>query len=126
MVLTLLAVVVVLTILGLLLLLRPHMNDCQHRNQTMAPTSTKRLSSTLPNRRPQLMEETLLEQRDSLRRNGIRLTAIGELDRLPARLRSLLLEIQEDSISGSPALSTPLHSSTKNGVKTCPKREFQK
>ncbi|CAM9265881.1 unnamed protein product [Ectocarpus sp. 13 AM-2016] len=48
-----------------------------------------------------LMEETLLEQRDSLRRNGIRLTAIGELDRLPARLRSLLLEIQEDSNSSS-------------------------
>ncbi|CAB1113351.1 unnamed protein product [Ectocarpus sp. CCAP 1310/34] len=52
-----------------------------------------------------LMEETLLEQRDSLRRNGIRLTVIGELDRLPARLRSLLLEIQEDSNSSSSSSS---------------------
>lgn len=43
------------------------------------------------------MEKTLLEQRDGLRRNGIRLTAIGELHRLPPRLRSLLLEIQQDS-----------------------------
>lgn len=42
------------------------------------------------------MEKTLLEQRDGLRRNGIRLTAIGELHRLPPRLRSLLLEIQQD------------------------------
>ncbi|CAM9979832.1 unnamed protein product, partial [Hapterophycus canaliculatus] len=44
-----------------------------------------------------LMEKTLVEQRDGLRRNGIRLAAIGELDRLPERLRSLLEEIQEDS-----------------------------
>lgn len=42
------------------------------------------------------MEKTLLEQRDGLHRNGIRLTAIGELDRLPPRLRSLLEDIQED------------------------------
>lgn len=46
------------------------------------------------------MEKTLQEQRDGLRRNGIRLTAIGELHRLPPQLRSLLLEIQQDS-SGS-------------------------
>ena len=31
-----------------------------------------------------------------------------------------------DSINCSLALSTPLDSSTRNGVKTCPKREFQK
>lgn len=37
-----------------------------------------------------------MEQRDGLRRNGIRLTAIGELHRLPPRLHSLLLEIQRD------------------------------
>lgn len=43
------------------------------------------------------MEKTLLEQRDELRRNGIRLAAIGELDRLPLQLRSLLQEIQEES-----------------------------
>eukprot|EP00752_Nemacystus_decipiens_P008553 g7640.t1 len=44
-----------------------------------------------------LMEKTLMEQREGLRRNGIRLTAIGELHRLPPRLRSLLLEIQRES-----------------------------
>lgn len=43
------------------------------------------------------MEKTLLEQRDGLRRNGIRLTAIGELHRLPPQLRSLLVDIQQDS-----------------------------
>lgn len=46
------------------------------------------------------MEKTLKEQRDGLRRNGIRLAAIGELHRLPARLRSLLEDIQEDSTGG--------------------------
>lgn len=40
------------------------------------------------------MEKTLQEQREGLRRNGIHLTAIGELHRLPPRLRSLLEEIQ--------------------------------
>ncbi|CAN0035379.1 unnamed protein product [Scytosiphon promiscuus] len=55
-----------------------------------------------------LMEKTLVEQRDGLRRNGIRLTAIGELDRLPERLRSLLREIEEDSgSSGSGSGNTP-------------------
>ena len=34
--------------------------------------------------------------------------------------------VQMDRISGSLAFSTPLNSSTINGVKTCPKREFQK
>lgn len=40
------------------------------------------------------MEKTLQEQREGLRRNGIHLTAIGELHRLPPRLHSLLEEIQ--------------------------------
>lgn len=44
------------------------------------------------------MEKTLLEQRDGLRQRGIRFTAIGELQRLPARLGSLLREIQEDCL----------------------------
>lgn len=56
------------------------------------------------------MEKTLLEQRDELRRNGIRLAAIGELDRLPLQLRSLLEEIQEESFTerggGGPTGST--------------------
>ena len=43
------------------------------------------------------MEKTLLEQRDSLRRNGIRLTVIGEVHRLPPRLRSLLSKIQGET-----------------------------
>lgn len=50
------------------------------------------------------MEQTLLEQRDGLRRGGIRLTAIGELDRLPRRLRSLLQEIEHDT-SGATAVT---------------------
>lgn len=40
-----------------------------------------------------------MEQREGLRRNGIRLTAIGELHRLPPQLRSLLEEIKGDSPS---------------------------
>lgn len=54
----------------------------------------------------QLMEKTLSEQRDGLRRNGIRLTAIGELHRLPARLRSLLEDIQVDSSDSSGSSSS--------------------
>lgn len=42
------------------------------------------------------MEKTLLEERESLSRNGIRLVVIGELHRLPARLRQVLEEIEGD------------------------------
>ncbi|CAN0083044.1 unnamed protein product, partial [Sphacelaria rigidula] len=48
-----------------------------------------------------LMEKTLLDQRDDLRRGRIRLAVIGELHRLPPRLRVLLQEMQTESFSDS-------------------------
>ncbi|CAM9805523.1 unnamed protein product [Pylaiella littoralis] len=65
-----------------------------------------------------LMEKTLLEQRDGLRRNGIRLTAIGELHRLPARLRSLLEDIQKDN-SGTGSSSNGEGSSNSSSSHEC-------
>lgn len=66
---------------------------------------------TPPSEPLQLMEQTLQEQRNGLRRNGIRLTAIGELHRLPPRLRSLINDIQEESLveiaAGSETGTTP-------------------
>lgn len=50
----------------------------------------------------QLMEKTLLDQRDGLRRGRIRLAAIGELHRLPPRLRALLQEMHEESFGETP------------------------
>ena len=44
-----------------------------------------------------------MEERESLRRNGIRLVAIGELHRLPARLRCILEEIEGDSCEDNSA-----------------------
>eukprot|EP00903_Cladosiphon_okamuranus_P016408 g15129.t1 len=66
-----------------------------------------------------LMEKTLQEQRDGLRRNGIRLTAIGELHRLPPQLRSLLLEIQQDS-GGSKIDSVGAGAGTVTGIPNGP------
>lgn len=51
------------------------------------------------------MEKTLREQRNGLRRGGVRLVAIGELHRLPARLRCLLQEMQDETFRHTPSMA---------------------
>lgn len=58
------------------------------------------------------MEKTLLQKRDGLRRSGIRLTAIGELQRLPQRLRSLLQEMEEETARETYPIESPPSPST--------------